>query len=59
MNLGQAKISKLIHELVEGGRSGAAIGYSPVYGLDSTPKNYAGYVKCRGFKEPLLPGYLF
>ena len=51
MNLGQAKISKLIHELVEGGRSGAAIGYSPVYGLDSTPKNMLAMLNAEDLKN--------
>ena len=51
MNLGQARISKLIHELVEGGRSGAAIGYSPVYGLDSTPKNMLAMLNAEDLKN--------
>ena len=39
MNLAQAKVSQMIHKYVKNGRAGSAIGYSPVYGLDSSPKN--------------------
>ena len=43
--------SKLIHELVEGGRPGAAIGYSPVYGLDSSPKNMLAMLNAEDLKN--------
>lgn len=39
MNVAHAKAVKLVHEHVEDGIVGAAIGYSPVYALDASPKN--------------------
>ncbi|RRD95524.1 glycoside hydrolase family 1 protein [Clostridiales bacterium COT073_COT-073] len=51
MNLAQAKVSKLIHQYVEGGRAGSAIGYSPVYALDSSPKNMLAMLNAENLKN--------
>lgn len=39
MNLAHAISCKLVHELVDGGKVGAAIGYAPVYPLTSKPED--------------------
>lgn len=39
MNLAHAIACKLVHELVPGGKVGAAIGYAPVYPLTSKPED--------------------
>lgn len=51
MNLAQAKVSALIHEKVKNGRAGAAIGYSPIYGLDSDPKNMLAMLNAEDLKN--------
>lgn len=51
MNLAQAKVSQLIHKYVKNGRAGAAIGYSPVYGLDSSPKNMLAMLNAEDLKN--------
>lgn len=51
MNVAHAKACKLVHELVEGGKVGAAIGYSPIYGLDSTPKNMLAMLNAEDLKN--------
>lgn len=39
MNLAHAIACKLVHELVPGGKVGAALGYSPIYPLSSKPED--------------------
>ena len=39
MNLAHAIACKLVHELVPGGKAGAAIGYAPVYPLSAKPED--------------------
>lgn len=51
MNLAQALVSKLIHEHVKGGRAGSAIGYSPIYALDSSPKNMLAMLNAENLKN--------
>ena len=51
MNLAQAKACKLVHELVKDGKAGAAIGYSPIYGLDSSPKNMLAMLNAEDLKN--------
>ncbi|WP_313184662.1 glycoside hydrolase family 1 protein [Lacrimispora sp.] len=51
MNLAQARVSSLIHKYVKDGRAGSAIGYSPVYGLDSSPKNMLAMLNAEDLKN--------
>lgn len=51
MNLAQAMACRMVHEYVKGGKAGAAIGYSPVYGLDSTPKNMLAMLNAEDLKN--------
>lgn len=51
MNLAQAKVSSLIHKYVKDGRAGSAIGYSPVYGLNSSPKNMLAMLNAEDLKN--------
>lgn len=39
MNIAQAKACQLVRKYVKDGKVGAAIGYSPIYGLNASPKN--------------------
>lgn len=51
MNIAQARVSRLIHQLVPDGRSGAAIGYAPIYGLDSAPENMLAMLNAEDLKN--------
>ena len=51
MNVAQAMVSKLIHEFVPDGRAGSAIGYSPIYALDSSPQNMLAMLNAENLKN--------
>ena len=51
MNLAHAKACQLVHKYVEGGKAGAAIGYSPIYALDSSPKNMLAMLNAEDLKN--------
>lgn len=51
LNLAHAFACSYVHEVVEDGIVGAAIGYSPVYGVDSTPKNMLAMLNAEDLKN--------
>lgn len=51
MNIAQAILSKYIHDNINGGKASAAIGYSPIYGLDSSPKNMLAMLNAEDLKN--------
>lgn len=51
MNLAHAKACQLVHKYVTNGKVGAAIGYSPIYGVDSSPKNMLAMLNAEDLKN--------
>ncbi|WP_440896858.1 glycoside hydrolase family 1 protein [Amphibacillus sp. Q70] len=51
MNLAHAIACKLVHKYVEDGICGPAIGYSPIYGLDASPKNMLAMLNAEDLKN--------
>lgn len=51
MNLAHAHACQMVHKYVDGGQVGAAIGYSPIYGLSSSPKNMLAMQNAENLKN--------
>lgn len=51
MNLAHAHCCRLVHQYVDGGICGAAIGYSPIYGLSSSPENMIAMQNAENLKN--------